>query len=311
MRRLMLVLVLVGIVAASGPAAQGAATFESQSYRPLDLERAARDQYGSSATLVSTCEHLYCWKAKVRAGLKPLDLKIAVNRQYGSTFSLVSVGVHKYDWKAISFGALSHSVLPAMLVASDRWFDIEGVTAGLNQFKSVNASINEWYKYRANETYKMLAPVVIRTNRTSTQWNEISASTAVPATRYALLDAGIADYQAELPAPGSKLRVAVAPFTGPSKDVWLGAAASGRFAVAPPRATSLTCPSAGPLDALCADATYAVGHELGHTFGLPHSCDPNPDPKGCGASIMEASKPWIANLLPQEATTLRSLPFFS
>lgn len=302
-------LVVLGVLAVL-PSAAHAASFDSSPYRPIDLVRAAHDQYGATAELVSTCDHIYCWKAKVGSELKSLDVAAAVTRQYGSSFRLVSIGVYKYDWRAINLGALPASVLPAVVVASDRFFDIQGVRGAIAQFSSVNNTINEWYKLRAGETYKMLTPIVIRSNRTSQQWNDISASTANDTTRYALLDAGISDYQAAVPAPGSNLRAVVAPFTGASADVWLGAASRGRYAVVPPRATSITCPSTGPLDSRCADATYAVGHELGHTFGLGHSCDTYAAP-ACNNSIMQTKKPWDAVLMSGEAQTLRGLAFFS
>ena len=311
MRRIIIGLALLGLAFAAAPGARADAAFDGSFYRSIDVARAARDQYGSSAQAVTTCDHLYCWKAKVGTQLKPLDMKAAVSRQYGSSFRLIAVGVYKYDWRAVNFGSLPKSVIPTMLVASDRFFDISGVRTGLNQFQSVNVTINDWYQLRVTKRYKLLQPIVVPTNRTSSQWNAIANSTSDDSTRYALLDDAKADFQAQLPSPSSNLRMILSPFTGASPDVWLGAASSGRYAVVPPRATSITCPASGTQDSRCADATYAIGHELGHTFGLQHSCDAYPSASNCAMSIMQTTKPWDAILLPGEKTTLKNTGFFS
>ncbi len=284
--------------------------FETQFYRSLDLARAARDQYGLNATVTSIGQHLYDWRAQVGSRNLSLDLAQAVATQYGSSYTLVSVGVHLYDWRAVRFADLQAVVLPVMPIASDRFFDINGVRDGLTRFRSVLTCIQNWYRLRAGSTFRLLQPLVIYTARTGATWNQISANTANSQNRFDLLNAALADYAALLPQPGSALRVVLSPYAGDFPDVWLGAAASGRFAVAPQRATSVNCPASGPLDSRSADATYAVGHELGHTFGLGHSCDDYPNFTQCSRSIMQAAKPWDAILLEPEIVRLVQTVFF-
>jgi len=125
-----------------------------------------------------------------------------------------------------------------------------------------------------------------------------------------IVDAVDSEYQRAYPVLGGVLRVAIVPFTGNSPDVWLGAADQAADAVAPPRATSVSCPPTGPLDYRCSDATYAIGHELGHGFSLHHSCDTYPSDTTCSNSIMQTGKPWDAILLPGEVNTLQTSPFF-
>ncbi len=289
---------------------RGSSTLESTFYYPLDVGRAAREQYGRSATAVATGDHLYSWAAKVGTELRPLDLRRAVTTQYGPSYTLVAVGVSLWDWRAVNFSALPKAVLPVMAVASDLFFYVRGVRTGLARYASVLATMRNWYKARAGKTVRLLQPLVVPTNRTSEQWNQLSASTADPAHRFDLLYEAIAAYQAQLPARGDNLRVVIAPFTGASPEVWLGAASSDGFAVAPPRATSVNCPLGPPLDEPCSDATYALGHELGHTFGLPHSCDVYAADPNCSRSIMQTGKPWDAILLPGEVAQLNASGFF-
>ncbi len=307
------VMTLVGVLpprAAAQITSPGSPAPETAFYLPLDLTRAAQEQYGRSATAVATGDHLYSWMAKVRTELKPLDLSRAVTSQYGVSYTLVAVGVGLWDWRAVNLSSLPRTVLPVMAVASDRFFNVRGVRSGLSRYVSVLSTMRNWYKARDGKTFRLLQPLVVPTNRTSDEWNRLSASTADPAHRFDLLFEAIAAYRAHLPARTENLRVTIAPFSGSNPEAWLGAASIDGFAVAPPRATSVSCPLGPPLDEGCSDATYALGHELGHTFGLPHSCDAYPTDPNCGRSIMQTGKPWEAILLPGEVSQLDRSGFF-
>jgi hypothetical protein len=91
---------------------------------------------------------------------------------------------------------------------------------------------------------------------------------------------------------------------------------NGPFVVVPPRATSVTCPINGPLDERCSDATYAIGHELGHTFGLCHTCKDEcefqNDPQ-CRKSIMNGNGIKMPNaiLVKGEVDKVKKTCFFS
>ncbi len=285
-------------------------SFEGQYYGGLDLERAAREQYGPLATLVSTGDHLYDWKVRVGRDLEGLDIARAVTNQYGSAWSTVATGVHRFDWKAFRFAEPDHFVLPVMLIASDRFFDIAGVARAVNRFRSALGRVQGWYNGHVEATLRVLQPLAVPTSLTSAQWNALSAMTAQEADRYVLLNQCISAYESQLPAPGENLRVVLSIYTGESADVWLGAASTGRYAMAPPRATSLDCPATGPLDGPCSDAAYAIGHELGHTFGLGHTCDDYPGHPRCSDSIMQTGHPPCAILVQRETSVLLESPFF-
>lgn len=320
--------ILAAALIATMVPARAASGFDGSYLRPIDVAREAREEYGSSAAVTSLCDHLNCWRAKVNGQLRGLDLTRAVQSQYGSGYKLVAVGLHLYDWRAISLPRANYIVQPVIEVASDRWLDVAGVDQGLASFRSVLTTTQNWYSYRAGKTFHPLTPIVIQSDYTSQQWIDDAASTAQPCydgnnthwdcPRYNLLRHSQEQYLKRLPQPGTDNRLraqlsslAVSQYVGYAPDVWLGAADGGQFAMAPPRATSVSCPASGAQDSRCADATYAIGHELGHAFGLDHSCHAYPSDPNCGKSIMETRKPWDAILLQGEIDHLIGSSYFS
>ena len=193
---------------------QDTSVAESTFYYPLDLARAAREQYGRSATALATGNHLYSWVAKVGTDSKPLDLRQAVSSQYGPSYTLAAVGVSLWDWRAVNLATLPNTVLPVMAIASDRFFSVRGVGNGLARYVSALTTMRSWYKARSGKTFRLLQPLVVPTNRTSEQWNQLSASTTDPAHRFDLLYEAIAAYRAQLPGRTENLRVAIAPSPG-------------------------------------------------------------------------------------------------
>ena len=294
--------------------------FDASQYFSIDVQRAAQTQRGASATAVALSNHLYGWRAKVGTQLYSIDMQRAVADQYGSGYILGAVGVGVYDWRAVKWSALANRVLPVMPIGSDYFWNVSAVQTGLANFRSVLIAIRNWYGWRAGKSFRLLQPLVVplQSNQTAAQWNALANLSTQDAHRYDFMNAAIAEYQRSYPAPGSALRAVIVPFTGTSLDIWNGAASTGSYAVEAPRGTSITCPATGPLDSRCADATYAIGHELGHTLigEGNHSCYYYPDYPNCEQSIMQWGKPQDAILIPDyngktgEISKFNATPFF-
>lgn len=307
--------------------------FEDTLFRPVDVARAVHKQYGEAATVASATDHLYDWRARVRVNtdpdppeylLFPVDITAAIADQYGRGWIAVAVGVHRYDWRAVRFADMKCAVLPVMLIACDRFFDISAVRSGLSHFASALESTQAWYQGRAGATFRLVQPIVVATRVPAARWVEISERTeALPEERFLLLRIAQAEYARSLPKPGTDLRVILGIYTGDNPDACLGAASQGRFVVVPPRATSVACPSqlaevpsfgacvaAASVKQRCADSTYAIAHELGHVFGLDHTCERFPTHHACHSSVMQATRPPDAILLEEEIDVLLKTCFF-
>ena len=282
--------------------------FEDDFYRGIDVWEAAREQFGAGGVLYSRCESLNCWYVKSGAAIRPLDLKRAVTKQYGADWTLVAVGAGKSDWRAVRFSDLNYAVLPVMMISSDRLSDVGGVNTGLARFRTVLANSQYWYYTHVGKTFRLLQPVIVTSEQTSAQWNSLSG---MYTNKDRLAQATWSQYARELPAPGSNLRVVVAPYTGENYTIAQGALSMPGFAVAPSLATSLWCPQSGQLDKSCQSAAYLVGQALGLSFGLGHSCAAYPHDPNCHISLMQQGKPPGAMLLQPEVEKLAQSPFFT
>lgn len=285
-----------------------AAMFETNFYHQIDFARAAREQGGAGVTLYSQCENLTCWYMKTARGKKAMDVNAAVASQFGPGWTAVAVGTGKDDWRAARFSDLSYVVLPVMMVASDKAWDVAGVNNGLGRLRSLLAHSQSWYYKHVGRTFRLMQPLVIISNRTAAQWESV---TTMYADKNTLAQTAWSQYDGKLPPPGDNLRVVIAPYTGGSYAIEQSALSMPNFAVIPPLATSLTCAQSGPYDRPCQSATYLVDQALGLSFGLGHSCASYPSEPLCHLSIMQEGKPPAALLLQPEIDRLAKSPFFS
>jgi len=284
--------------------------FTEQFFKPLDLERAAKAQYGPKASLTSEGEHAYDWRARVGTDLFSLNLDRAAKQQYGPGFTAILRGVHRYDWRAFAPSEPRFLILPVMPVASDLFRMRDEVKDALDRYRSVLAVVFEWYQRRAGCHLRFLEPIVLDSSRTASSWNALSEASTQEKHRFEYLHELVSDYKRFLPEPSPFLRVLLTPFTGKSVQYWHGAASQFPFACAAPRGTSVTCRDLDALSPECRNAAYAAGHELGHVLGVRrHTCEAHPADPNCWNSIMQNGEPPDAILFPEEICRIAASGF--
>ena len=324
--------------------------FDGSQYFGINVQLAAQQQHGSSATAVQVSGHLYGWRAQVGSAQYSIDMRRAVRDQFGSDYVLGAVGVGIYDWRAVHWSALSQYpnefvVIPVMPIASDRFFDVTAVAQGLANLKSVLLATRNWYALRVGKTFRMLQPLVVFNQwpMTSTQWDGYSASNAAAYQDYAW-NAYASVYPQPVPyIPGAEgagvvaaVGADVTEFQVGDRVAWATGTASYAqkvavdaaiavpvassppfrpvFAITAPIASSIGCPTTftNPQDFHCSAAEYDIGHWLGVTLGLA-DCVTNPTLNECvnsGGSIMQVAEPWLAGLTAIEIAKLSESPFF-
>ncbi len=323
--------------------------FDASAYYQIDYERAARTQWGPSAFAVQLPgDHLYCWRAQVGNALYPLDLRRAVAEQFGPGYVLGAVSITCPSWRAVHWSALTHEVLPVMVIASDYFFNVDAVIGAMANFQTTLGSIQAWYGSALAGSGRspgyvlaslhMLQPLVVFTQSsyTAAQWNAFTAQGS-SAPFYdggtTLADMAWNAYQTAYPpndlggSDGKAVRVLISLFTGNSPTVdggtgWLPDMVGftnirAAFAVVPPIVTSFGCPWGTGGSGLnptpgagspCQEATYLVAHELGYSFGL-QSCAAY-DLACLRNTIMGFAEPPYATLSAAQAAATQSSQFF-
>jgi hypothetical protein len=200
--------------------------------------------------------------------------------------------------------------VPVVILAAEYVNDSSARATAAANFSSIGRYVRDWYRYRAGATFFLDGVVFVASTRSAAEWINLSQLSAQSDHRYDYFWAAY-DLVAPTAQPGKKYAVSV--YAGYQPDTSLGAAAAGVVAVAGPRTSSVSCPTfspSGSVDTRCADSTYAIGHELGHTWGLGHACDVYPSASSCGQSIMQTGRPPGAILLSGEIDTVRASAWF-
>lgn len=283
------------------------------------MNAAAIKQWGN-AWSASCREHLWSWFAQKYnlMSQEPIDILRAAKEQYNDSSMLaVSTGVHAYDWKAFNPFSANYCVLPVIQIPSDRWLDIQGVKKAVTCFESALESSKYWLQQQVGKQLDILAPLVIRSNdMTAAKWDELCNRSLVPADqpgRYDYLNTAInimcAGFNNKI---NGNIQYLVTQW---GIDNGAGAANRGNISVIPPRATNyLHALPVEPLPDITRDILYAICHELLHGLGLDHP-EKLPEaqrPTGWQESIMQWG--WHnlphAQLTAPEKQALQLSPYF-
>lgn len=249
---------------------------------PIDVNRAAQEQCGKNYTsqFDPTAQHLWSWTAVCGGYRYSLDMARAATLQHGPGFVPVSIGVHAYDWRVYNPSLPANFVQPILMVSCDKFGDIEGVRIAIENLKSALTTIQNWYKVQVGKTFALLAPLIFYSPTTSATWKSICQSTLQPETRFSLQE----KIESEFHFRNPKMQYVVGVMGG---EHGAGSSNRGGITALPPFDCTIFCHPTQftGMDQVHKDVLYAIGHELGHGFGLEHS-DVAKDP-GWETSIMQ------------------------
>lgn len=288
-------------------------------FKPLELNKYVKAKYGNNARVIALNDHLYSLRIELNGKQYHLDINAAAKWFYGPNYIAIATGVHKFDWKAFNINELSYVVLPVLVVSKNMWGNINGVRKAKQQVLQALKITQSWYHKQVGKTFRFVNDVVVIDSPfDSNQWNYFAQVTNRKDSvqpdpfpnednRFILKDR----LQGRTSQVFGNLKAHnviffSTPFTGLGKHAsgaGAGACRSDNFAAQPP---AISEPFSNP-----ADVIYSVGHELGHTFHLSHTCDMFPGNAKCWDSIMQNPNRAKMTLLPQEKQHLINNPFFN
>ncbi|MBX2814008.1 MAG: zinc-dependent metalloprotease [Myxococcales bacterium] len=274
-----------------------AALAQSSIFKPMDIDGYCRDTFGTAAFAILDGDHAFDWKCQVGAQTRGIASGALCKEQWGAKFVEVLLGAGAEDWACVNWEDAKDMVVPMVVVSSDYFFDVAEVRSAVDASEAVIERTRDWYrdKMASNRTFISTRPIVKLSLVNGREWNNLACLTGdpdvrsplcpdlnSPADRFEFLRVAIAEArQSTIPANPTNFIVPIFVFTGSDSDAFgLGAAAQGAFNVQPP-----SVPACRTGDPAC--GLYAFGHELGHNFGLPHTCDRNPREPECFSSIMQ------------------------
>ncbi|HEX9942470.1 MAG TPA: M12 family metallo-peptidase [Thermoanaerobaculia bacterium] len=286
-----------------------------------DLAKFCKRRFGNGATVTARGMHLFNLSCRLPSGkLRPVDAEKACDQQFGKASAAMAVGLDLAGWRCVKWPQTDRHVVPFLIVPMDLALDPAVVEQALANVARVIRTTQAWYLEQMGDvTFKALQPLIHVSRKSAEDWRRLSCRTAGlprpafcppdlgPEERYVLLYEAINEVSPRFQRVQADIAVPLFTFSGlADHDFFLGAAALGgprgvSYNVQAPNVAA--CPAAEPY---C--GTYAFGHETGHNFGLPHTCDRGIS--DCQRSIMWTASPPTAILFDVEKDDLRRSSFF-
>lgn len=282
-------------------------------FQPISLNAVAQYQYGPQAGVWPNDAHAYNWKAHKPSDLGKYDLDIHAHTKaiYGGDCRVVQRNFGAAGWaRFYPFDpACDYSIIPVVLVASDQVWGAAAINVAIDNYRHNVGVMADWYKAQTNREFKVLEPQLFGNWRNSDQWLQIYKDQT---DRYDLWKL----CQAELfAAYGNRINpnaiYLVTQFCGAHPD-WDWDAAGGPmstgFGFLAVVSAFACCWKYRPDTPSPYDETviYAMGHEVGHCLGLPHTPSSQP---GWEKSIMQRGMLPGAEFTQEEVIRLKTSPY--
>lgn len=275
-------------------------------YNPISkntLNKFCQSKYGGAGLAVPDVDGVD-WYCRVTDDVLDEDALYVISiahvcqDEYGSNYGEVLLGGNSNHWACVDWfdDDASYIVVPVLIIADDHTSNSNGIDDAISSVKAAMERVQSWYrrKMKPAKTFRLSQPIVTMSDKSAEDWNELSCLTASSNDRPEQCKDTSSDsdrfgyyYEAQaeatktsLPRWPKKQLVVIFVYTGSdSSPFWLGAAAAGPYSANPPNIA--VCPADSDTCGL-----YSIGHELGHSFGLKHSCEIVQKPK-CYRGIMQ------------------------
>lgn len=279
----------------------------------ITILEAARYFHGPLASLWPNDGHALKYAAKKPGDETryPIDLQAYSNTKYSADWRVVLSGMGKSEWAWFNPFYQTYQIVPVIQVASDVLWNVQEVNAARDNFAHNVKQVAEFYRAQLGKTFQVHEPILFYSNRDSRKWYDIYQQCTKAETRFMLYDTVRMDLEAAFGRRiNSNLIFVAAQYCG-NQPTWdWGAAGGGWLNVV----SAFACchrykpETAGQWEQTVA---YALAHEIGHCFGLPHTDSLRDTSKlDYNKAVMLRGFPPNALFAPYEKEILNNNAFF-